>query len=66
MDNKLEITLQDLLEKGLIEGYEILPAPTVKVRIFVSKKTRNLEEKLKQALGNIPFEIEETGPIEAL
>ncbi len=66
MDNKLEITLQDLLEKGLIEGYEILPAPTVKVRIFVSKKTRNLEEKLKQTLGNIPFEIEETGPIEAL
>ncbi len=66
MREALEMILQDLLEGGLIEGYEIPAEPQKGVRIFVAKRSQDLVEKLRRKLKDIPFEIEETGPIEAL
>ncbi len=66
MREAIEIILQDFLEKGLIEGYEIPLEPEEGVKIFVAKCNKDLVEKLQQKLKGIPFKIEETGPIEAL
>ncbi len=65
MRETLELILQDFLERGLIEGYEIPLNPQEGVKIFVSKYSEELVEKLRQKLRGIPLKIEETGPIEA-
>ncbi len=66
MRETLEMSLQDFLEKGLIEGYEIPLEPEEGIKIFVAKPSKDLVDKLKQKLKDIPFQIEETGPIKAL
>ena len=66
MRERVERILQDLLEQGLIEGYEIPPDPKEELKIFVAKSSKELERRLQQKLKDIPFRIEEIGPLEAL